>query len=108
MALTKLLNNSNAREGKNLSEETKRKIIETKIERYGAVKSGMEGKHHSETTKLKISKSKQGIPQNPAANQKQADALKGITQDIITCPHCGKTGSNSPMKRWHFDNCKKC
>ena len=98
---------SEAHKGKVLSEETKRKIIETKIERYGAVKSGMEGKHHSEATKLKISKSKQGIPQNPAANQKLSDALKGITQDTVTCPHCGKTGGNSSMKRWHFDNCKK-
>jgi hypothetical protein len=25
---------------------------------------------------------------------------------IITCPHCGKVGDNSNMKRWHFDKCK--
>ncbi len=24
----------------------------------------------------------------------------------ITCPHCGKIGSEVNMKRWHFDNCK--
>jgi hypothetical protein len=23
-----------------------------------------------------------------------------------TCPHCGKTGTNNIMQRWHFDNCK--
>ena len=98
---------SKAHKGKVLSEETKHKIIQTKIERYGSVKSGMEGKHHSEATKLKISKAKQGKPQNPASNQKRSDTLKGITQQNVTCPHCGKTGGNSPMKRWHFDNCKK-
>jgi hypothetical protein len=25
----------------------------------------------------------------------------------ITCPHCGKTGSQVSMPRWHFDNCPK-
>ncbi len=25
---------------------------------------------------------------------------------IVTCPHCGKSGDNSNMKRWHFNNCK--
>lgn len=30
----------------------------------------------------------------------------GISQEKITCPHCNKTGGNSIMKRWHFDNCK--
>ena len=24
----------------------------------------------------------------------------------ITCPHCGKEGQLTNMKRWHFDNCK--
>ena len=27
-----------------------------------------------------------------------------ITQ--VTCPHCGKTGSDNAMRRWHFNNCK--
>lgn len=25
---------------------------------------------------------------------------------VIVCPHCGKEGGRSSMKRWHFDNCK--
>lgn len=24
----------------------------------------------------------------------------------IICPHCGKEGAQTAMKRWHFDNCK--
>lgn len=27
-------------------------------------------------------------------------------REKITCPHCGKTGSISNMKRWHMENCK--
>lgn len=30
-------------------------------------------------------------------------AMKGET---IVCPHCGKEGGKTIMKRWHFDNCK--
>tara|TARA_Y100000592_G_C5197655_1_gene189064 strand:- start:4 stop:489 length:486 start_codon:yes stop_codon:yes gene_type:complete len=29
-----------------------------------------------------------------------------VSQQHITCPHCGKEGGQLPMKRWHFDNCK--
>jgi predicted GIY-YIG superfamily endonuclease len=25
----------------------------------------------------------------------------------VVCPHCGKYGGMMPLKRWHFDNCKK-
>ena len=43
---------------------------------------------HSQETKNKISES-----------------AKSITP--ITCPYCGKTGSPSNMKRWHFNNCRQ-
>ena len=32
--------------------------------------------------------------------------MKGVNQQKITCPHCGKNGGISLMKRHHFDNCK--
>jgi hypothetical protein len=25
----------------------------------------------------------------------------------VTCPHCGKSGKENAMNRWHFDKCKK-
>ena len=31
--------------------------------------------------------------------------LKQFRKTVV-CPHCGKTGDNSIMKRWHFDNCR--
>ena len=33
--------------------------------------------------------------------------LQGYNQNVLTCPHCGKTGASGAMKRWHFDNCKE-
>ena len=27
-------------------------------------------------------------------------------REIVACPHCGKLGNISQMKRWHYDNCK--
>ena len=43
-----------------------------------------------------ISESKKGIP----------SGRKGILQEIVICPHCGKGGGKSAMHQWHFDNCK--
>ena len=33
------------------------------------------------------------------------NARKGKPQPQLTCPHCNKSGGNSNMARWHFDNC---
>ncbi|AGN30131.1 SegD homing endonuclease [Vibrio phage nt-1] len=33
--------------------------------------------------------------------------IKGIAKDIISCPHCGKSGGKPAMNRWHFDNCNQ-
>ena len=32
--------------------------------------------------------------------------MNRIQKEIIECPHCGKNGIISQMKRWHLDNCK--
>lgn len=54
------------------------------------------GKNKSEETRKKLSDAAKGkIPWNKGKKRKQ-----------ITCPHCGKTGGNGLMQRWHFDNCK--
>lgn len=42
------------------------------------------GTHHTEETKNKMRKPK----------------------ELVTCPHCGKTGGISAMYRWHMDDCK--
>lgn len=30
----------------------------------------------------------------------------GKKHDLLTCPHCGKTGGKNGMIQWHFDKCK--
>jgi hypothetical protein len=47
------------------------------------------GKSHSVSSKNKISVS-----------------LTGKKHPLLTCPHCGLSGGQSNMKRYHFDRCK--
>lgn len=81
--------------GKSHSLETKEKIRNAKlgrkpsIETIEKVRAGNFGKVVSQETKTKIT-----------------EVL--LRQPILTCPHCGKSGKGfGPMKRHHFDNCKK-
>lgn len=67
---------------------------------------------HSTAHKEKIRQSNLGKyhPPNTAA-QKAATVernkkRKGTPQKTCVCPQCGKVGSISNMKRWHFNNCK--
>lgn len=67
---------SRAHQGKKLSDETKRKIIETKT-KNGTFKSGMEGKNHTDETRVKISKSKSNVPMSIDSSIKKSLKLKG-------------------------------
>ncbi len=71
-------NNTKTKEDRKLSGEIKQKMS-----------NSSKGFTHTETTRKKLSKLKKGIP-----------AKK------LTCPHCGLTGGNSNMTRFHFENCK--
>lgn len=48
-----------------------------------------------------------GIPKTAEHNRKNSEANKGRLDPIVICPVCKKSGGNSGMKRWHFDNCKE-
>ena len=46
---------------------------------------------------------------NPCTDEtklKMSNIKKGIPKRIIECPHCGKSGGEPQMCRWHFNNCK--
>jgi hypothetical protein len=88
-----------ANRGKKHSEETKKKISGDKHPMYG--------KHHSEEHKKKLSLALKNRIFTEEHKRKIGDAQKGVPQPKITCPHCSKLGGISPMKRWHFDNCKE-
>ena len=88
--------------GKKQSDETKNKRREAFIERGGFP---MSGRSHSEETK-EIDRLKHLGKKPSAKNLANIRlALSGKKQEIVTCPHCGKSGGHT-MYRWHFDNCK--
>ena len=39
--------------------------------------------------------------------RKMSESRRGKFYEKVECPHCGKIGGGSPMKRYHFDNCKQ-
>jgi len=41
--------------------------------------------------------------------QKERDDINNklkVSKPIVTCSHCGQSGGEGAMYRWHFDNCK--
>jgi len=70
------------------------------------------GKTHSKETKEKLRKLSTGFKHTSESKQKISKARMGNTHAlgykhrIVTCPHCNKTGGETGMKRWHFENCK--
>lgn len=67
------------------------------------------GKKRSLEAREAISRGKTGLMRKPFAEEhraKMSAARKGVPKPKIECPHCGKVGGNSAMKRYHFDNCK--
>lgn len=86
-----------SRLGKSLSKETKQKLS-----------IANSGKNCSAVTREKIAKANRERKHSEESKLKRSKALKGVAQPRTTCPHCGKIGSITNMKRWHFDNCKSC
>jgi hypothetical protein len=68
-------NLSKSHMGKTLSEETKRRIIETKT-KNNSFKSGMEGKLHRAESKQKIRESKLNVPMSVDSSTKKSVLLK--------------------------------
>lgn len=69
------------------------------------------GKTHTTESKIKMMKPK--APFSAAHKKKLSD--KALSQAnnkfrgkqlIVICPHCGVSGGELTMPRWHFDNCK--
>lgn len=89
-----------AHTGKKRSSESVRKTIDGKRKNNTL--------NHSEETKKKISDSTKGISKPHSEEHKTAirNRLQSFNRTVICCPHCGKQGQHTNMKRWHFDNCK--
>lgn len=88
--------------GKVATEETRKKLRDNnwakkdpEKQRLHAIEAGKQRYKNCESTNHSLE-----------TRKKIADSLKGIKQEQITCPHCGKVGGDRAMKRHHFDNCK--
>ena len=85
-----------AKSGLVFSKEHRRKISEAAIRQFQDPSQRLKAsenakkRRYSEETKLKMSKSHQG---------------KTITPEVVTCPHCSKSGGKPNMMRYHFDKC---
>ena len=46
-----------------------------------------------------------GMKQSEESKIKKSLKMVGYVHKKVTCPHCGKIGGETTMKRWHFDKC---
>ncbi len=89
--------------GKTPTEETRKKLSEARI-----------GKNFSEEHKRNLSNSNRGKKPSKKCMEASIKAHTGLVaseetrrklREKLTCPYCGKTGGKSKMKTYHFDNC---
>jgi hypothetical protein len=88
-----------AKQGKLLSEETKKKISTALL--------GREVTWGDKVSKTRLERGLGKEPKSEEHKAKISQRLKGVPKPEFTCPHCGKIGKGaSNMQRWHFKNCK--
>lgn len=60
----------------------------------------------TEDTKKKISDANRNISKPMTEEHKLNLKCHINNSTLVSCPHCGKSGQLTNMKRWHFTNCK--
>jgi hypothetical protein len=63
-----------------------------------------DGTHNFKTEKHAVASSVRASKRNSETNAIR-NAKYGKV--VVECPHCGKTGGQSGMRIWHFNNCKR-
>lgn len=92
--------NNGARSGSKWSEEHRKKMES----RWKEIGGPMKNKSHTLETKLKISETKKGKSLSEETKEKMRGKRNKMSK--VSCPYCKKEGGISPMKKWHFENCK--
>lgn len=64
------------------------------------------GTKTSEQGRKNMSLARMGMRPTDETKRKMSLAHMGRKHDIVTCPHCQKTGGSTGMRSWHFDHCK--
>lgn len=80
--------------GRTVSEETKRKALDTRT------KNG--NLNHSEETKKKMSEAAKGVPKTDSTKKKMSEAAK----KLVTCNYCSAIMNIGNINRYHNNNCK--
>jgi len=70
------------------------------------IKMSIAGKNISDETRRKMSDSKKGSILSVEVKSKISAAHKGRIFKTAECPHCNKSGRINNMTRYHFNNCK--
>jgi hypothetical protein len=68
------------------------------------------GRSHTEESKKRISEGGKGIKRSEETKKRISEAKKGDLnpgRQIVTCPHCNKTGGSGGMRKHHFSHCKQ-
>lgn len=86
------------------SKETRKKLSAAAKRRKGFTTEGRAKVVESNKNRVWTDEMRQKLRQHNLG--KPNTSQKGKPQEKLTCPHCGKVGGKSVMKRWHMDNCK--
>ena len=98
----------NLRTGNQVSDDTKKKISD-KLKGKPNPASSINAKKLMQDPEIvaKMRKSLTGKTKPTSTKEKISESVKqSFVKKDATCPHCGKTGGDRAMKRWHFDNCR--
>ena len=68
--------------------------------------SHRKGFKHSPEAIEKMRVNRHSTPISEEGRMSISKAVKGYKHKQRTCEHCGKTGGETGMARWHFDNCR--
>jgi group I intron endonuclease len=108
--------------GMTLSEESRRNISEKNKIPKPQTKEHVRKRTYSRIQNIKLGITKQYIP-TEKHKRKISQSTRGVSKPMtdehkknlkchsnnltkVSCPHCGKVGQLTNMKRWHFDRCK--
>lgn len=87
------------KEGPQTKEHKEKRLskIRGSAHQYYGKKSPFSGKHHTQESIEKLRK-----PKGDTSKMK----FMSNNSTKVECPHCGKEGQLTNMKRWHFNKCK--
>lgn len=88
------------------SKEWKRKISQIAKERnhIQILQEAMKNPEIKEKHARNTSKGLKGVRKSESHKLAMGKRTQNTTK--VECPHCGKSGQYTNMKRWHFDRCR--